>query len=41
MLIMRLKWNMSADSLKNVDLPFFQGIRLNIFSFTLTITEVI
>ena len=30
---------MSINNFKNVNLPFLQGIRVNIFSFTPTITE--
>ena len=35
------KMNTSVNNFKNVNLPFLQGIRFNIFSFTSTITEVI
>ena len=35
------KINMRINNFKNVNLPFLQGIRFNIFSLTPTITEVI
>ena len=35
------KINIRINNFKNVNLPFLQGIRFNIFSLTLTITEVI
>ena len=36
----RVKRNTSINNFKNVDFPFLQGIRFNIFSFSSTITQV-
>ena len=41
MCIMRVKLNVSINNFKNVNLPFHQGIRFNIFPFAPTITKVI
>ena len=39
MCITRVKWNTSINNFKNVNLPFLQGIRFNIFLFAPTITK--
>ena len=41
MCITRVKCNTSINNLKNVNLPFLQSIRFNIFPFAPTITKVI
>ena len=41
MCITRVKCNASINNLKNVNFPFLQSIRFNIFPFAPTITKVI
>ena len=38
MCITRVKWKIGINNFKNVNLPFLQGIRFNIFQFAPTIT---